>query len=103
MDPGPVFQYFTPIEFPGTVNKKQTGKRWEFIFICTAISAIHVELSESHSTDSFLMPLRRFMCMRGTPFKIQSDRCEKLVAASKQLEAWDFSRVLEWPVKKWIE
>ncbi len=41
--------------------------------------------------------------MRGTPFKIQSDRCEKLVAASKQLEAWDFGRVLEWPVKKGIE
>jgi hypothetical protein len=41
--------------------------------------------------------------MRGTPSKMQSDRGEQLVAASKQLEAWDFGRVLEWPGEKGIE
>jgi hypothetical protein len=39
---------FRPIEFQGTVNKRQTGKGWRVIFVCTATSDIHVEFVESY-------------------------------------------------------
>ncbi len=56
-----------PIEYQGTtVNKRQVGKGWGVMFICTATSAVHVEFMDTYSTDSFLRALRRFMCVRGT-------------------------------------
>ncbi len=51
------------------------------MFVCTAISAVHVEFMDMYTTDSFLMAMRRFMCLRGTPMRIQSHRGEQLVAA----------------------
>jgi hypothetical protein len=59
------------------------------MFVCSATSALHVEFMDTYSTDSFLMALHRFMCVRGVPSRIQYDRGEQLVAASKQLAAWD--------------
>ncbi len=50
------------------------------MFICMATSAVHVEFMERYSTDSFLMAMQRFMCIRGTPMRIQSDRGDQLVA-----------------------
>jgi hypothetical protein len=66
------------------------------IFVCTASFAIHLELTESYSTDAFLQALRRFMCLHGTPHTIISDRGEQLVAASRQVEDWDPSAIQDW-------
>jgi hypothetical protein len=67
MGPCPAFQFvtinlFSLIEFCRTVNKRQTGKGWGVIFMCTATFAIHVEFAESYLTNCFLMTL---MFMRG--------------------------------------
>ncbi len=43
------------------------------------------------------------MCVRGTPSRIQSDREEQLVAASKQVTAWDLKGVRRWAGRKRIE
>jgi len=87
---------FGPLEYTDMVKRRTTGKGWDVIFVCTASSAIHLELTESYSTDSFLQALRRFMCLHGTPSKIQSDHGERLVAASKQVKDWDFEHIQEW-------
>jgi hypothetical protein len=58
---------------------------------------------DTYSTDSFLMALRRFMSVRGTPTRFQSDRGEQLVAAAKQVAMWDFTEVVQWAGKKGIE
>jgi hypothetical protein len=58
---------------------------------------------DTYSTDSFLMTLRRFMGLRGTPTKFQSDRGEQLVAAAKQVSTWYFKEVIQWAGKKGIE
>jgi hypothetical protein len=42
----------------GSVNKRQTGKDSEVIFICISGSAINVELNSSYFMDSFLMVFR---------------------------------------------
>jgi hypothetical protein len=49
------------------------------------------------------MALRRFMSVRGTPTRFQSDRGEQLVAAAKQVATWDFTEVVQWAGKKGIE
>jgi hypothetical protein len=85
------------------VNKRQVGKGWGVIFVCTTTSAVHVEFVDTYSTDSFLMALRRFMCLRGVPSRFQSDRGEQLVAASKQIAMWDFNDVIQWTGRKGIE
>jgi len=99
--PAPIFDsvqidLFGPLEYTDMVKKRTTGKGWGVMFVCTASSAIHLELTESYSTDSFLQALRRFMCLHGTPSRIQSDHGEQLVAASKQVKDWDFEHIQEW-------
>ncbi len=98
-----VIDLFGPIEYQGTVNRRQVGKGWGVMFVCTATSAVHVKFMDTYSTDSFLMELRRFMCVRGTPSRIQSDRGEQLVAASKQVTRWDFNSIVQWAGKKGVE
>jgi hypothetical protein len=74
---------FGPFTFQGTTNKRQTGKAWGVVFVCSASSAIYVELADSYLAFRFLLALHRFVCTRGAPARIQSDRGEQLVAASK--------------------
>jgi hypothetical protein len=69
VNPGAIFQsvaadLFGPIEYQGTVNKRQVGKGWGVIFVCTTTSAVHIEFVDTYSTDSFLMALHRIMCIR---------------------------------------
>ncbi len=53
------------------------------------------EMTESYSTDSFLMALRRFMTIHGAPGRFQLDQGDQLVVASKQLATLDWSKVDE--------
>jgi hypothetical protein len=70
------------------------------MLVCSSSSAVYVEFASTYLTDSFLMALRRFICLRGTPSKIQSDRGEQLLAPPKHLKAWDFMEVIELAGKK---
>ncbi len=105
---GAIFQsvaidLFSPIEYQQHVKKRQVGKGWGVVFVCTTTSAMHVKFVDTYFTDSFLLALRRFMCDRGTPTRFQSDRGEHLVAAAKQVSSWDFKDVIQWAGKKGIE
>jgi hypothetical protein len=53
------------------------------MFVCMAMSAVHVEFMDTYST-------------RGVLLRIQSDRGEQLVTASKQISAWNFEGIQEW-------
>ena len=98
MGPAPVFSstavdLFSPLTFNGTVNKRSTAKAWGVVFVCTATSLVHVEITESYSTEAFLLALRRFMSLHGEPKRFQSDQGTQLVAASKQVASWDWSKI----------
>jgi uncharacterized membrane protein len=102
--PCPVFQsvavdLFSPLEYYGTVNKRHIGKGWGVMFVCTATSAVHIEFMDTYSSNSFLMAMRRFTCLRDTPTRIQSDKGDQLVAAAKQMKEWNFNGVQEWAGK----
>jgi hypothetical protein len=98
MGPAPVFEstavdLFGPITFQDTINKRGNGKGWGVVFVCTATSLVHVEVTDAYSTDSFLLAVRRFMAMHGAPSRFQSDQGTQLVAAAKQICTWDWSKV----------
>jgi hypothetical protein len=63
------------------------------MFVCTATSLVHVEVTDAYSTDSFLLAVRRFMATHGAPSRFQSDQGTQLVAAAKQIRTWDWSKV----------
>ena len=101
LPPSPIFDstavdLFGPLRIKDTVRGRVTGKCWGVLFCCTTTSAVHLEVTESYSLDSFLLCLRRFVSLRGTPSRFQSDPGDQLVAAAVQLGDWDFSRILEW-------
>jgi hypothetical protein len=95
--PAPVFEstavdLFGPITFQDTINKRGNGKSWGVVFVCTATSLVHVEITDAYSTDSFLLAMRRFMAIHGAPSRFQSDQGQ-LVAAAKQIRTWDWTKV----------
>ena len=108
LPPAPVFHstavdLFGPITIRDTVKKRVSGKCWGVIFCCTVTSAIHLEVTEDYSCDSFLLCLRRFMNLRGTPARIQSDPGEQLMAAAAELGRWDYSKIIEWTNGQQVE
>ena len=60
-------------------------KRYGCLFTCMTVRAIHIELSHSLSTDSFLCALRRFIARRGRPEHIYSDNSSNFIGAERIL------------------
>jgi hypothetical protein len=77
---------FGPVEYQQHVKKRQVGKGWGVVFVCTTTSALHMEFMD-----------------RGTPTRFQSDRGEQLVAAAKQVSTRDFKEVVQWARRKGVE
>lgn len=69
-----------------TVKERRTEmKRWCIIFICMYSRAIHIEVVNDLSTDSFLQALRCLECIRGTVSTIYSDCGTNFIGANTQL------------------
>ena len=61
-------------------------KRYECIFTCLTMRAVHIKVSHSLSTDSFRNALRRFISRRGTPSNICSNNGTNFVGANRILK-----------------
>lgn len=70
--------YFGPTE----VKKGRTiVKRYGVLFTCLTTRALHIEVSHTLDTDSYINTIRRFMCRRGQVTLIRSDNGTNLVGA----------------------
>jgi hypothetical protein len=98
--PSPAFNtvgldYFGPFMTKGEIQKRVRGKSYGVIFTCFSSRAVYVDLAHDLSTDGFFQVLRRFVCLRGWPAKLYSDKGTQLVGASNELReivrnlAWD--------------
>ena len=68
-------------------------KRYGVLFTCLSIRAIHLEVSQSLDTDSFINAMRRFVARRGQPEEVRSDNGGNFVRGEKELreaiEGWN--------------
>ena len=60
-------------------------KKYGVVFTCLAIRAVHIEVADSLSTDSFICALRRFVARRGGVRSLRSDQGTNFVGAEKEL------------------
>jgi hypothetical protein len=76
--PSPAF-FHTAVDLCGpftirdTVKKRTHGKAFGVIFICLVSRGVYLDLTDSYSTDSFMIVLRRFISIHGYPYKMRSD------------------------------
>ena len=75
--------FFGP--FYVTKNRGQV-KRYGVIFTCLSVRAVHIEVAENLSADSFLCALRRFKARRVHVKTLRSDQGTNFVGASKELK-----------------
>ncbi|UYV79848.1 hypothetical protein LAZ67_18000908 [Cordylochernes scorpioides] len=63
-------------------TRRRHEKRYGVLFTCMSTRAIHLEVAHSHTTDSFIMAIRRMICRRGLPWEIFSDNGTNLRGAA---------------------
>ena len=94
VEPAPPFTFvccdcFGP--FLIKVGRKEL-KRYGLIFVCQSSRAIHIEVLDSLSTDSFINGLRRFISIRGQIRLLRCDNATNFVGAKNEL-AKSFSEI----------
>ena len=79
----------TGMDFFGPFYVKQNRghvKRYGVIFTCLSVRAVHIEVAQDLSADSFLCALRRFKARRVHVKSLRSDRGTNFVGGSKELK-----------------
>lgn len=86
--PAPPFSY-TGVDYFGPYvvkNGRKEVKRYGAMFTCLASRAVHIEISNSLDTDSFIQALRRFIARGGNVKMIRSDNGTNFVGAEAELK-----------------
>lgn len=79
---------FVGIDYFGPLNVKQgrtVAKRYGVVFTCLTTRAVHFEVAQSLTTDSFLSAFQRFINRRGKPEKVHSDNGTNLVGGDREM------------------
>ena len=81
---------FTGVDFAGPLEVKDLCGQHTFkadicLFTCATTRAVHLELVESLSTESFIKAFRKFTARRGLPVKILSDNAKTFKTASEEV------------------
>ena len=88
-------------------QKRGMVKRYGAIFTCLAVRAVHLEISYTLDTDSFILALRRFIARRGQVKEIRSDNGSNFTGAERELrvmiEGWNQSTIHEELLQKGIQ
>ena len=81
--------YNTGVDYFGPLlvkERRSTVKRYGCLFTCLVTRAVHLEVTHSLKTDSFVMVLRRMMARRGKPRNIYSDNETNFVGDEQELK-----------------
>lgn len=71
---------------PYTVKDRRTSiKRYGLIFTCLSSRAVHIEMLDDLSTDSFINSLRCFISLRGNVRILRRDNGTNFVGANNEL------------------
>ncbi|GFU03070.1 integrase catalytic domain-containing protein [Trichonephila clavipes] len=81
------------IDLAGPLFLKSGKKVWISLFTCANFHAIHLELVNSLTADSFLLSLRRFIARGGRPHTIYSDDGTNFRCAYNDLSKLDWDNI----------
>ena len=87
LTPAPPFTY-VGVDYFGPFTTKQgrkEHKRYGALFTCLVSRAVHIEITNSLETDSFLNAPRRFIARRGPVQEIRCDNDTNFVGAEREL------------------
>ncbi|XP_077949972.1 uncharacterized protein LOC144389412 [Gasterosteus aculeatus] len=76
---------FGPFEVKDAVKRRTSKKVWGIVFCCMASRAVHADLTDDQSAESFLQAYSRFVALRGHPGKLWSDRGTNFIGAKSAL------------------
>ncbi|XP_070067011.1 uncharacterized protein [Drosophila virilis] len=80
---------YTGVDYLGPydiVVGRRREKRWGVLFTCLTVRAVHLDISTSLSTDSYLCVLKSFVARRGCPRRMLSDNGTTFRGASRVLK-----------------
>lgn len=88
LEPAPPFTFCAADYFGPWLVKdgRREVKRYGVIFTCLASRAIHLEVADNLTTDSFLNAYRRFVGRRGPVRQLRSDQGTNFVGAMNELQ-----------------
>ncbi len=89
VDPSPPFMY-TGMDCFGPFfvkSGRSMHKRYGLLLTCLCSRAVHVEMLNDMTTDSFINALRCFIAVRGTVRQLRSDQGSNFVGAKNELKA----------------
>ena len=105
----PPFTY-VGVDFFGTFYVKRgrsLEKRYGCVFTCFTIRAIHLEVTRSLDTPSFVNALKRSYSRTGQPKEISSDNGGKFVGAERDLreaiEGWNQDKIHDFLLQQKIK
>ena len=111
LEPAPPFT-FCAVDYFGPWHIKEGRrevKRYGVLFTCLASTAVHLEVANSLSTDSFLNAYRRFVGRRGPVRQLRSDQGTNFVGAKNELpqalSTLEYEKIRQELVKKcdWVD
>ena len=88
LEPAPPFTYCGVDYFgPWYIKEgRREMKRYGVLFTCMASRAIHLEVSHTMETDSFINAFRRFVSRRGPVRQLRSDQGTNFIGAKRELQ-----------------
>jgi len=88
-------------------QRRSLIKRYGAIFTCLAVRTVHLEVSHSLDTDSFILALRRFIAHRGQLKEIRSDNGTNFIGGERELrvmiESWNQAKIHDTLLQKGIK
>ncbi|KAJ8909750.1 hypothetical protein NQ315_014019 [Exocentrus adspersus] len=85
----------TGVDYTGPLYLRSGEKVWVGLLTCAIYHAVHLELTTSLSTQSFMQVLRRFVARRGRPKTIYSDRSTNFVGTEGAFSKLDWTQIAE--------
>ena len=74
--------YFDPLYVQ---QRRSHVKRYGCVFTCLTTRAVHIEITSSLDTDSFINALRRFISLRGNSSSVYSDNGSNFRAGEQEM------------------
>jgi len=85
----------TGVDMAGPLFLKDCRKVWVCLYTCAVYRAVHLELTSSLSTESFLQTFRRFVARRGRPAIIYSDNGTNFMGTDRAFRQLDWEKIIK--------